>query len=113
MRISHTIKNLYVLSEGRLDLINNEVDVRTKPISKNFKDDLEDDIENTNRSELIVHRNTLFLHNESNQSIVKTSKVHNANVELVEKEENIWFNKIPKFLKKYNRKPIWAGAFLV
>ena len=61
MSTSHTIKDVFVLSENRLDLVHKEVDVRTKPVSENFIDDLEYDIEETNRPELIDYKSTLFL----------------------------------------------------
>ena len=44
--------------------------MKAKPVSKDFGDDIEDGIEKTNRSKLINHRSTVFLRDESNQSIV-------------------------------------------
>ena len=51
---SHTIKDVSVLSENRLDLVHKEVNIRTKLICKVFSDNLEDDIEKTYGPEFIV-----------------------------------------------------------
>ena len=50
---SQTIKNVSILSEGRLDLVHKEVNMRTKPICKDFSDNLEDGIEKTYDPEFI------------------------------------------------------------
>jgi len=47
--INHTIKDVSILCEWWLDLVYKEVDVRAKPVHKNFGDDLEDDIEEINK----------------------------------------------------------------
>ena len=82
--------------------------MRAKPVSKDFGDDLEDCIEETNRSKFINHRSPLFLRNESIQSIVETTEIHDAIVELIKQKENIRLDNIPKPLKKYNRESIRA-----
>ena len=58
--------------------------MRTKLVCKNFCDKLEDNIGETNRSELIDHRSDFFLRNGSNQSIVEISEINDTIIELVE-----------------------------
>jgi len=60
MCTNHTIKNVYILGEGRLNLINKEVDMKAKSVGKNFSDYLDDDIEEVNRPKVINQGNTLF-----------------------------------------------------
>ena len=87
MSTGHTIKDIYTLSEGRLDLVHKEVNVRTKPICKNFCNNFEDDTEETSMPELIDYKSIFFIRNESNKSIVETLEVHDAIVELGEQGE--------------------------
>ena len=83
MSTSHTIKDIYLLGEGKLYLVHKEMNVRTKLVRKDFGDDLDDSIEGTNSPKLTDHRNTFFLRNESNQSIDETLEVYIAIIELV------------------------------
>ena len=85
--------------------------MRMKPICEDFSNNLEDGIEKTYDPEFIDQRSILFLRNESNQCIIKISEIYSAIVELGERRENILLNKIPKFLKKYDRKSIRARGF--
>jgi len=68
MSTSHNIKDVSILSEGWLDLVHKEVDVRTKPMCKNFGDEFENDIKETNRSELTDHRSTFFSRNDATKA---------------------------------------------
>ena len=58
--------------------------MRAKPVNKDFRNDFEDCIEETNRAEFINHRSPIFLRNECNQGIVEITEIHDAIVELVE-----------------------------
>ena len=78
MSTSHTIKDVSIFNESWLHLVHKEMGVRTKPVCKNFGDDIKDDIEETNKAKLINHRSTLFLRNESYQSKIETLEVYNA-----------------------------------
>ena len=93
-----------ILGEVRLIFVHKLMNMGTKSICKNLGNNLEDATEETNRPELIKKRSPLFLWNESHQSIVKTTEVHHAIVEMVEQEENIKLNNIPK-------SPSGPGAF--
>ena len=72
MCTSHTIKDLSILREGRLDLIYKEMDV----VGKNFCDDLDDNIEETNRPKFIDQRSSFFFQYEDNQGIFKAPMIH-------------------------------------
>ena len=68
---SHTIKNVSILGEGRLNFINKEENMKAKSVGKNLSDYLDDGTEEANRSEVIDHENTFFFRNKSNQFITK------------------------------------------
>ena len=59
-----------------------KLNVRTKPVGKNFGDDLDDDVEKTNKPEFIDQRSTLCFQDESNQCIIEVPKIHCTIVEL-------------------------------
>ena len=69
----HTIKNVSILSESRLYLVHKEMDVGAKPNSKNFGDDRECGIEETDKPKFIYHRSTFFFQYQGNQCIVKAT----------------------------------------
>ena len=56
MSTSHTVKDISIFSERQLDLVHEKEDVRAKTVCKNFGDDLEDNIEETNKPKLIEHK---------------------------------------------------------
>ena len=62
-------------------MVHKEVDVRTKSARKNFGDDLNDSIEETNRPNSLTIEALFFLRNKSNQSIVETSDVQDSIIE--------------------------------
>ena len=57
---SHTIKDVSVLDKGRLNLIHKDLNVRVDSVCKDFGDDLDDDIEETNTPELINIESPFF-----------------------------------------------------
>jgi len=63
-------------------LINKEMNGRAKPMRKNFGNDLDYGIEETNRPKFVDYRSTFFLCNGGNQDIVKIPKIHNSIVKL-------------------------------
>ena len=65
-------------------MIYEEMDVRAEPISKNFSDNLKDDVEEANSPKLNNQRSTFVLRDEGHQGIVKTPKIHNSGVKLTE-----------------------------
>jgi len=58
--------------------------IRSNLVCKDFRDNLKDSVEETHGPKLIDHRSTLYLRDKGNQSIIETSKIHNAIIELIE-----------------------------
>ena len=93
---SNIIKNIPILSEDLLNLINKEVYVRTKSVGKNFSYDLDDHTEEANKPEFINHRDTFF-RDEGDQGKIEASEIRIV----AEQIENIRLDNVPKFLRCY------------